>query len=482
MKAAAGVLSNPPDTLGAEVLVIGSGPGGATTAALLAEAGRKVLIVEEGPLDPPGACEPFSLEEMARKYRNGGLTPALGNPAVAYVEGRCVGGGSEINSGLYHRTPPDILEKWRQEFRVEAATEQDLAPHFEAIERELSVSLLREPAPAASLKLHEGAARLGWKSLEVPRWFKYSPDQPRGKRQSMSETFIPRALAADASLLPDTRVFRLRREGSGWLALGRHRSGRAVGIRCEQVFICAGAIQTPALLRRSGLGGNAGNSLQLHPTVKIVARFPDVVNTRGMGVPVHQVKEFAPKISLGCSISSPPHLALSLLDRPTRETAMEAWPHMAIYYAMITTPTTGTVRLLPGFSDAVVRYPLNETDRRALAAALKTLARALFAAGAEVLHPGVRVLPPIRNAAGIERLPETLPAAHTSVMTIHLFSSCPMGEERRRCAVDSFGRVHGQKGLHVADASLLCTAPGVNPQGSVMAFARRNACHFLGRL
>jgi choline dehydrogenase-like flavoprotein len=67
----------------------------------------------------------------------------------------------------------------------------------------------------------------------------------------------------------------------------------------------------------------------------------------------------------------------------------------------------------------------------------------------------------------------------SNLMTIHLFSSCPMGENKSKCAADSFGRVHGFKNLFVADASLLCSAPGVNPQGSIMAFARRNALHFL---
>jgi len=67
-------------------------------------------------------------------------------------------------------------------------------------------------------------------------------------------------------------------------------------------------------------------------------------------------------------------------------------------------------------------------------------------------------------------------------MTIHLFSSCPMGEDERRCATDSFGRIHGFHNLFIADASLLCTAPGVNPQGSIMALTRRNALHFLGLL
>jgi choline dehydrogenase-like flavoprotein len=74
-----------------------------------------------------------------------------------------------------------------------------------------------------------------------------------------------------------------------------------------------------------------------------------------------------------------------------------------------------------------------------------------------------------------------LPSGLASLMTIHLFSSCPMGEDKEKCAADSYGRVHGFKNLYIADASLLCTAPGVNPQGSVMAFARRNVMKFLGR-
>ena len=61
----------------AEVVVIGSGPGGATTAHLLAEHGKDVLILEEGPDLPLESCPPFGIQEMAQKYRAGGLNPAV---------------------------------------------------------------------------------------------------------------------------------------------------------------------------------------------------------------------------------------------------------------------------------------------------------------------------------------------------------------------------------------------------------------------
>jgi glycine/D-amino acid oxidase-like deaminating enzyme len=484
-----GLMREPHPEMRAEVVVIGSGPGGAITACLLAEAGRDVLLLEEGRFLPLHSCRPFSRTEMLQKYRNGGQTVALGRSKIAYVEGRCVGGGSEINSGLYHRTPSEVLEVWRKQFQVEALGVADLTPHFEACERDLSVSLLHGAAPAASLKLHDGATRLGWKSLEVPRWFRFDHSTPRtspkppGKRQSMTETFIPRFLDAGGRLLPKARVVRLRQAGPNWIVEARHDEAVTIRVAADSLFLCAGAVHSPALLRRSGITQNVGNSLRVHPTVKLVARFPDLVNTADMGVPVHQVKEFSPRLSLGCSISSPAYLALGLMDHPEagRETARD-WPHLSVYYAMITSEGSGTIRTVPGYSDPLVRYTLTPKDRRDLADGLRKLAEVLFESGATALYPSLTRGPVLRCRGCLDKLPEVLPEGLANLMTVHLFSSCPMGEDQLKCAADSFGGVHGFRNLFLNDASLLCTAPGVNPQGSIMALARRNALKFLGKL
>ncbi len=479
-QAAGQVIPEPPGELKCEIAVIGSGPGGAITACLLAEAGRDVLLIEEGPFYGLDSCEPFSKEEMLQKYRNGGQTVALGKNKVAYVEGRCVGGGSEINSGLYHRTPPEILEIWRREFQVQGLSEKELQPHFEACEKDISVSLLPGAAPAASLKLHDGAARLGWKSLEVPRWFRYENQaSSAGKRQSMTQTFVPRFLRAGGRLLPGTRVANLRQENGRWILNAEHARG-AVSVQAEALFVCGGAVQSPALLRRSGITRNIGDALRLHPTVKIVARFAEEVNSAEMGVPVHQVKEFSPRLSFGCSISSRAYLALGMIDHPNHAAAArDDWQRMANYYAMSAGESRGTVRTIAGFRDPLVRYQLTGNDRRDLADGLRKLAEILFASGATELFPSINRSRPLTKPDDLKRLPDVLPDGLANLMTIHLFSSCPMGENKDRCATDSFGRVHGFKNLRIADASLLCTAPGVNPQGSVMAFARRNALHFL---
>lgn len=475
------------DKIKTEVAVIGSGPGGSTTAHVLAERGKDVVILEEGPNLPLESCSPFSVDEMTQKYRAGGLNPALGPGPIAFVEACCAGGGSEINSALYHRTPDSVLEEWREAFQVRGTTPADLSQHFLCNEKALSVGHMPGSPPLASRKLAEGAGKLGWRSLEVPRCFKYDnslgPDGvPLGVRQSMTKTFLAQALRSGARLMTSCRVRRLRRSGQGWLILAIQGS-RQIEITTEAVFVCAGALQTPLLLRRSGITRNVGNSLAMHPTVKVVAEFDEEVNHERLGVPVHQVKEFSPRIGFGCSISSPPYLALALADYSGLALQLrERWRHMAVYYAMITGPAAGRVRPVFGLPDPSIRYRLSDRDLRDLSTAMRRLTALLLAAGARCVYPSYRGAGPIHGEDELSTIPGSFATDQANITTIHLFSSCPMGEDPARCAADSMGRVHGVQGLIVNDASLLCGAPGVNPQGTIMALARRNALHFLGEL
>jgi choline dehydrogenase-like flavoprotein len=462
-------------------VIIGSGPGGAVTAALLAEHGVKPLLIEEGKGD--ANCGSFTIEEMFLKYRNGGLTPALGKPKIPYVEGNCIGGGSEINSGLYHRTPPEILARWQKEYGL-AAEQNEMETHFEAVERDVSVSHLPGLAPTASLKLAQGAEKLGWRCLEVPRWYRYdAPSGPStGERQSMSRTYLPRLSKAGGTVLAGARAERILRRKGRWEVRVRRSTGEVLTVTTPNVFVSAGAIGTPALLQRSRIPGRFGRSLHLHPTIKVVALFNEEINAPDMGVPVHQVKEFAPAFSFGCSISTEPYLALAMLDHPRHlHLVAKHWRRMAIYYAMIVPQARGRVQALPWFNDPLVRFQVAQADLQLLATALRRLCELLFTAGAVQLFPSVSEFPALSSKDELSKIPNVLPRQRSSLMTIHLTSSCPMGERSSVCPVNSYGEVIGQEGLYVADASGLPSAPGVNPQGSIMAFARRNALHFLDK-
>ena len=450
-------------------IVIGSGPGGSMTSCLLAESGREALLLEEG--GGTEGIEPFSRAEMLEQYRNGGITMAFGKPRVQYVEAKTLGGGSEINSGLYHRLPDAKLEMWREQYKL-SITADELARHSQIIERDLSVSLLPHAAPTPSLLLSCGAEKLGFKCIETPRWHKYETDDHTGQRQTMRATYIPRAVKEGAVVRTNFKAVRISKRGDLW----RVDSGRT-RFRCRHLFLSCGAIQTPSLLARSGVAPNAGKNLHLHPTIKVIAHFPDEINSRAMGVPVHQVKEWE-RISLGCSISNPQYLSAAMLAQPNGiDIVRNDWKRLAVYYAMIVPEGRGTVRALPLFNDPLVTMRLTEGDLSLLADALRKLCETLFAAGADRLYPTAAGLGVFENPNDLARIPARLDAA--ALMTIHLTSTANMAGEPQLGVCDQFGAVWGQKNLFVSDASLLPSAPGVNPQGALLALVRRNVERFV---
>ena len=464
----------------AEVLVIGSGAGGATTAAVLAEAGFDVLIVEEGEWVEQGDVVPFSLEQMDRQYRSGGVTVALGLPSIAYTEGRCAGGGTEINSGLYRRPPDEVLHRWAIDFGLVELDHDEVRSIANEVEQAISVTTVPGPPSAPSDVLRRGAEALGWQNSEIPRWMKYADNDPaKGQRQSMTRTYLPRAVDAGARLVTGCRIDALEMTGgSARRAATTLADGRRGHIHFRHVFVCGGAIQSPALLQRSHIAGHIGRSLAVHPTVKLAARFADELNVPD-DVPVHQVKEFAPDLSFGGSASQPGLVALALSDQwSTFSRAVTDWRRISIYYAAITSEGRGRVCAVRGLRDPIVTYGLTRRDRALLGSGLTRLALLMLEAGADEVYPSYRGAPLVRTRADLAAMSSTFSAARASVMTVHLCSTVPMGEDVAKCGANSFGRVHGTTNVWVNDASLLPTAPGVNPQGTVMALAIRNARRF----
>lgn len=469
-------------TIDTEVLVIGSGAGGAVTAARLGAAGRQVTVVEEGPWVDPEAFAPFSLDEQVAKYRHHGPAAALGNPTIAYAEGRCVGGSTEINSGLYHRLPDHLAEEWRQRYSIDEFTPEALGRYAAQIEQELAVSSLPGAPPASSATLARGASKLGWRNVEFSRVFRYDA-QGRGTKQTMTRTLLPRAVRAGATIVPNCRVVRLVRRGDRVAEARCHRRHSGGGIerltiRAEQVFVCGGAIQTPALLQRSGVRDGIGRGLKLHPTIKIAARFPHPIDHDG--VPMHRITEFSPNLTIGGSASRRGHIAMALADAgvPFAE-ALADWENVSVYYAAIRSEGSGRIVALPGLRAPLVTYRLTDADLSGLARGLVHLGELLLAAGAVELYPSIVGGPVVRRVDELGAWWDRVTRSRANLMTVHLTSSVRMGENRQRAAADSFGRVHGYANLHVNDGSLLPDAPGVNPQAAIMAVATRNCDHFL---
>lgn len=479
------------ERLTTDILVIGSGAGGSITAATLAEAGYAVIIAEEGPDIDTGGIATHTPQAMQLLYRNAGLSPIFGNVNIAFTEGRCVGGSTEINSAFWHRTPPDAVARWCETYQVRDLSIASLYALLDEIEPTLGITALQShDPPRSSAYLKRGAERLGWAIEEVPRAQRTDLQTSQfapGAKNSMSRTYIPRAMRAGAKLLPNCQITQLHyHRGRFTHAEGKLTTSdgtQRLTVTAGAVFVCGGPIQTPKLLRASGIKKNVGDNLHIHPMIKVAALFDEQMDSHQSPLPIYQVTEFWPRITLGGSVFTPGFLAMTLAENwATNEAAFGDWRYMALYYAACSGSNRGTVRVLPVTHEAVIQYNLSRADQINLSVGLAHLGELLFATGARKIYPALRTPAVLNSVVECQAfLTKPIPLSALSLTTVHAFSSCPMGENRAICATDSFGKMHGFENIYIADASLIPDSPGVNPQGTVMALALRNARHFIAQ-
>lgn len=482
----------PDDT---QVLVVGSGAGGSVIAHELATAGFSVLVLEEGSRHDLSSYGQPAPAAMRRLYRKRGMTPILGKVPIGYVEGRCLGGSTEINSGFWHRTPPETLLRWQSQYGLEVG-EGELTEHFEWVEEQLGVGHHPKTWPRSTHLFARGIEAMGWSYQEVPRAAPgcrqtnaCAQGCPTGSKQGMTRSLLPRAEEAGARVVGGVRAIRiLHRKGraEGVIAGVRQPNGseRLVRVNAEHVFICCGPTETPSLLLRSGIGFHVGNSLRIHPYLKVAARFDDVVDSQSSVLPLLQVKEFWPELSFGGGFFGLGHLAMTLSENwPQNRKRMADFRHMAQYYVGVRGTGRGWVRpTIFGNDSTLVRYQLSKEDLKNLSVGFARIAELLLAGGAREVLPSMHGMPPIsKPVEAVRWLDDVLPKSQLSLVTVHAFSSCPSGQRRERCAADSYGKVFDFDNLYLADASILPDSPGVNPQGTIMALARRNAAQFANR-
>jgi choline dehydrogenase-like flavoprotein len=478
-----------------DAVIVGSGAGGATMAAELAEAGLDVVVIEEGGYHPTESFRPESVRALRTLYRDGGGGMTLGRPSVLFAEGRCVGGSTVVNGGMSWRTPTRVLERWSAE-GVLAIGEREMEPYFARAEARHSVGL-QDPETIGrdSELLKAGAEAKGWAVVPNQRNQLHCAGTnnclagcPTGAKRSMLVTSVPRALALGARLFADCRVDRITRAGRAVTGITAHfgQRGPRLTVRAQTVIVACGAIQTPALLARSGLrsaSGQLGRNLSMHPNANVIAFFDSEV-TGWHGVhQAFQVREFVSEGLILTADNLPPPMLAAMLPAYGRELGelMADYNHVVTAGPLVTDSGAGRVRNVPGLGTQVF-YRLTDTAAARLVRGVELTAEALFAAGAR------RMLLPFDGAPEIGSLGQlrsllARPVSKVSMQaySIHLMGTARMSEDPRRGVTDSFGAVHGVAGLYVADASLFPGPLGINPMETVISLAMRNVRRLLER-
>jgi choline dehydrogenase-like flavoprotein len=476
------------------VVIVGSGAGGATMAAELADAGVDVVLVEEGGYHPTESFTAEAGRALRTLYRDGGLGLALGRPPVLFSEGRCVGGSTVINGGMSWRTPARVLRRWTEQEGVALVSERDLEPYFARVESRISVTLQDPETIGPDMRLLKaGADAKGWKIIPNLRNQLHCAGTnnctfgcPTGAKRSMLVTNIPRALARGARLFADCRVERItlaRRTVTGiearFLRPGGERGPRLT-VRSPVVVAAGGAVQTPALLARSGVrsaSGLLGRNLTLHPNAKVIAFFDEeVFGWQGVHQ-AYQVREFIDDGILLTAVNIPPSLVALGLPSYGRELGelMASYNHMVTAGCLIEDTGSGRIRIVPGLGPQVF-YQLTDHDAERVVRGIALSAELMFAAGARRVLLPFDGAPEVRDQAEVQAiLDRSVPKKSIELFTVHLMGTARMSDDPRRGVVDSFGACYGVRGLFVADASLLPTPIGVNPMETIMALVMRNA-------
>ncbi len=482
------------------VVIVGSGAGGATMAAELAEAGVDVVVIEEGGYHPTESFTPDTLRALRTLYRDGGGGMTMGRPSVLFAEGRCVGGSTVVNGGMSWRTPGRVLERWARDEDVRAIGEQDMDPYFARAEARHSVGL-QDPETIGrdSELLKAGAEASGWSVLPNRRNQLHCAGTncctsgcPTGAKRSMLVTSVPRALALGARLFADCRVDRVTRSAGAATGVTGHfiRPGGARGprltVRAPAVIVAGGAIQTPALLARSGLrsaSGQLGRNLSIHPNAHVTALFDfDVTGWRGVHQ-AFQVREFTSEGLILTATNLPPPMLAGMLPAYGRELGelMADYNRVVTAGPLVTDSGVGRVRNVPGLGPQVF-YRLTDATAARLVRGVELTAEALFAAGARRMLLPFDGAPEVRSPGQLrDLLARPVPRRSIQMYSIHLMGTARMSEDPRRGVTDSFGAFHGVPGLAVADASLFPGPIGVNPMETVIALAMRNARRLLER-
>jgi choline dehydrogenase-like flavoprotein len=491
---------NGPIRESADVIIIGSGCGGGATAKTLSDAGRKVIILEEGGLFSPDQFEPTEQAAYEHLYqRRGGQ--ATDDLSITILQGRCVGGSSTVNWTTSLRTPDFVLDAWRTNHGVTGLSPKDLEPYFERIEKYLNVHSEPEDNHSPNNRIIlEGSRALGWKSRASGRNTRGCVKAgacglgcPFDAKLSVDRTYIPDALRAGATLYADCRALnieasgKLKRITATTLDRASRRPRSTASFEAPLVVVSGSAIHSPALLLNSGLANSSrqvGRNLTLHLTTAVLGLFDRVIYPAG-GIPQSYLSdEFLNKNGDGGGFwieSVPVYPALAALALPgfgsRHKTTMRQFPHIGGTIALIKEiDSAGTVTVNEE-GRPVISYAIGPKDLACLKQAVEALARLHFAAGARkvmTLHcRPTEFSGPEEIRRGLERA--SWGRNEIALYSAHPLGTCRMGGNASASVVDSHCQSHDVKGLFVIDGSVTPTSLGVNPQLTILAIAEKNA-------
>jgi choline dehydrogenase-like flavoprotein len=341
-----------------------------------------------------------------------------------------------------------------------------------------------------------GLAALGWHADRMPRNVEGCTQDEvcgycgfgcvRGAKRSMLKTYLAEAAASGARLVVECAVERVTLDrGRAGGVVARTRRGQRLSVRARAVVASAGAIETPALLLRSGLAGSVGRHLHLHPVTAVWGVFDEEVRPWTGTIQAMYSDQFA-NLDRGFGVkfeTTGIHPLFLTYGTPWAGAAafdahMRRLPHVSPIGLLVRDRGEGRVRL-GRTGSPVVDYAVSRYDQAHVRRGIQGAARVLLAAGARQLIATQNRPVVFRPGAGrsLDAWMRQLDAIgygsnRTIYFSWHQMGTCRMGAGGEGSVVGETGEAHAVKGLFVADASLFPSASGVNPMITIAALAQ----------
>ncbi len=475
-----------PTTLECDVVVVGTGAGGAVVGKELAERGHAVVFVEEGEHYRRDAFTGSSVDAHKRFYRG---AISLGNAAMPVYIGRLVGGSTAMNGGTCFRTPDWVLDRWCEDIGTDAFTSDSMARHFERVERTIDVAPTTQPTSGPIAKaVARGCDALGWSHFAIRRNVKGCEGQGfcdfgcrTDARRSMNVSYVPLALEASALCVTGLRAERvLTEQGRAVGIQGVSAHGRSLQVRAKVVVLAGGAVPTPMLLLNQGLANSSdqvGRNLTLHPSTGLSALMDEDINGA----------QHIPQ-SYGCDqyLRDGILITSALPDANTAAVTVQLLGNrlMDVLARQAQMATLGILiadqsrngRVWRGIAgQPAITYNLTAADSALLHKGVVAGMQLLKAAGAKRFYPSRPSTPEVAIDA-IAAYAKAVPAASdVGLLSYHPLGTCQMGKDPRKSVVNTDHQCHDVPGLYIVDGSTVPGPLGVNPQLTIMAMASRAA-------
>lgn len=475
--------------LDCDVVVVGTGAGGAVVGRELAEAGLAVVFVEEGRYFERGDFTGRAFDMQQKLYRRGGGTFSLGNVGIPIPLGQTVGGTTTVNSGTCYRTPDRVLREWQRDLGLSELGPDQLGPYFDRVERVLGV----EHAKAALLG---GNGRVIARGCDALGFTRHGPLKrnapacdgqgvcvfgcPTDAKRSTNVSYIPLALRAGAELFSNAKMTRILVEGGRAVGVvAKTADGSTLTIRARSVVIACGSIMTPIVLGQQGLAnrsGQLGKNLSIHPACGALAEFEEqILGWKGIpqGYGIEDLHEEGILFE-GAMLPLEMSLTVTNLIGPELVRLAESFDHVASFGFLVEDHSRGSVTSVLG--QPVIRYSLGDHDVAHIKRGVDVLAQVFFAAGAHRIHTPIAGFDVLESADDLAKLRRaTIRARDLDVSAYHPLGTARMGVDPSRSVVDQDHQCHDTRGLYVVDGASVPSSLGVNPQVTIMAMATRAA-------